>query len=164
MVRLQHVDEDLLAYVRHAIAIRRAHPVLRRRQYQVDPGHSVWSAPDGQVLCPAMWQDPARHRVAVFVAGSVGPDHDPWWEPLLGRNLLVLAKGEADPEEFRIRDLTIRSAAGPVAPGTAHLVPGPGHDPTSVTLVRAGQTVLAPRPWPAHALVGGGPGAMTACT
>ncbi|HHU39290.1 MAG TPA: glycogen debranching protein GlgX, partial [Propionibacterium sp.] len=85
----EHVDENLLDYVRRAIAMRRAHPVLRRRRYLADPGYSVWFAPDGAAMTPPVWQDPARHSVAVFVDGTVAPDHDRWGEPLLDRNLLV---------------------------------------------------------------------------
>ena len=139
----QHVDEDLLAYVRRVIAMRRAHPVLRRRRYLADPGYSVWFAPDGSAMSPAMWQDPARHSVAVFVDGSVAPDHDRCGEPLLDRNLLVFVNGEADPVEFRIPDT---SPAGQPS-GLWRLevdtsLPGPQR--ASTTLVRTGETVLAP--------------------
>ena len=141
----EHADRDLLTFVQRAIAMRRAHPVLRRRRYLADPGYSVWFAPDGRAMTPAMWQDPARHSVAVFVDGSVAPDNDRWGEPLLDRNLLVLVNGAADAVEFRLPDT---SPSG-VTPDVWHLeldssLPGPSAEPGSPTLVRAGDTVLAP--------------------
>ena len=138
-----HVDEDLLAFVGGIIAMRRAHPVLRRRRYLADPGYTVWFAPDGQVMSPAMWQDPARQSVAVFVDGSVAPDHDPWGEPLVDRNLLVLVNGGTDPVHFRIPDTT--AAGRPpdrwrLEVDTSVVRPVPASTP----LAGAGDNVLAP--------------------
>jgi glycogen operon protein len=139
----QHVDEALLAYVRRVIAMRRAHPVLRRRRYLADPGYSVWFAPDGQVMSPAMWEDPGRHSVAVFVDGSVAPDHDRWGEPLVDRNLLVLVNGEADAVEFRVPDTSPPGgSSGPWRLELDTSVIGP--QPTSTTFVRPGETTLVP--------------------
>ncbi len=138
----QHVDDDLLAFVRRVIAMRRAHPVLRRRRYLADPGYSVWFAPDGAAMSAPMWQDPTRHSVAVFVDGSVAPDHDRGGEPLLDRNLLVLVNGEPDPVEFRIPDTS--SAGRPADLWRLELDTSlHGPEPVSTTLVRAGDTVVA---------------------
>ena len=139
----QHVDDDLLAFVRRVIAMRRAHPVLRRRRYLADPGYSVWFAPDGRAMSPPMWQDPTRHSVAVFVDGSVAPDHDRWGEPLLDHNLLVLVNGDADPVEFRIPDT--HPPVGRRTCGAWNWTPpSRGPSPRPRRLVRAGETVLAP--------------------
>ena len=40
-------DAGLTAYTRRLIALRRAHPALRRGAYVADPGHDVWFAPGG---------------------------------------------------------------------------------------------------------------------
>jgi glycogen operon protein len=139
----EHVDDDLLAFAQRAIAMRRAHPVLRRRRYLADPGYSVWFAPDGRAMTTPMWQDPTRRSVAVFVDGSVAPDNDRWGEPLLDRNLLVLVNGEFDPVEFRIPDTA--PAGRPSDLWRLELDTSlPGPEPVSTSLVRAGETVMVP--------------------
>ncbi|NLJ55337.1 MAG: hypothetical protein GX344_14580, partial [Intrasporangiaceae bacterium] len=68
---------------------------------------------------------------------------DRWGEPLLDDNLLVLVNGETDPVRFRIPDTS--PAGRPPDVWRLELdtsVPGP--QPTPTTLVRAGDTVLAP--------------------
>jgi len=138
-----HVDSDLLAFVTRIIALRRAHPVLRRRRYLADPGYSVWFAPDGQAMTPSMWQDGSRRSVAVFVDGTVAPDRDPWGDPLVDRSVLVLVNGAPEPVEFRVPD----TAAGGRQADLWRLevdtsLPGP--EPASTRIVRAGESVLAP--------------------
>lgn len=94
-------------------------------------------------MTPPVWQDPARHSVAVFVDGTVAPDHDRWGEPLLDRNLLVLVNGQAVPVEFRIPDTTAASHPPDLwrlELDTSLL----GSEPTPPTLARAGETVLVP--------------------
>jgi isoamylase len=104
----EHVDSDLLGYVRQVIAMRRAHPVLRRRRYLADPGYSVWFSPDGEAMTVPMWQDPTRRAVAVFLDGSVKPDRNEWGEPVIDHDLLVLVNGHPHPVPF-----VVPSAAGP---------------------------------------------------
>ena len=138
-----HVDSDLLAFVTRIIALRRAHPVLRRRRYLADPGYSVWFAPDGQAMTPSMWQDGSRRSVAVFVDGTVAPDRDPWGDPMVDRSVLVLVNGAPEPVEFRVPD----TAAGGRQADLWRLevdtsLPGP--EPASTRIVRAGESVLAP--------------------
>jgi glycogen operon protein len=137
----QHVDNDLLAFVRRVIEMRRAHPVLRRRRYLADPGYSVWFASDARAMTTPMWNDPTRRSVTVFIDGSVAPDHDRWGDPLVDRNLLVLVNGEADPVEFRIPDTA--PAGRPSDLWRLELDTSlPGPEPAATTLVRAGETVL----------------------
>jgi glycogen operon protein len=95
-------DPDLLAFTRAAVAMRRAHPVLRRRRYLADPGYSVWFAPDGTAMSPSTWQQPGRRAVAVFVDGTVAPDRDAVGRPLLDQHLLALVNGSAQPVPFVI--------------------------------------------------------------
>jgi isoamylase len=139
----EHVDRDLLAFVQRAIAMRRAHPVLRRRRYLADPGYSVWFGPDGQPMTTAMWQDPSRSAVAVFLDGSVKPDRNKWGEPLVDHDLLVLVNGVDRPTRF-----VIPPAGGPDrAPGVWRLesdtsLLGSGATPTAI--VHPGDEVQVP--------------------
>ena len=157
----QHVDDDLLAFVRRVIAMRRAHPVLRRRRYLADPGYSVWFAPDGAAMSAPMWQDPTRHSVAVFVDGSVAPDHDRWGRAPAGPQPARPGQRGAGPRGVpNPRHVIRRSAGGPVAPGAGHLAARARacvHDPREGRRDRGG-----PRPQPARALVDVGPGAVMA--
>ncbi|MGB8019760.1 MAG: glycogen debranching protein GlgX [Candidatus Nanopelagicales bacterium] len=97
-----NVDRGLLEFTRRVVAMRRAHPVLRRRRYLADPGYSVWFCAEGQPMTVPMWRDPERRAVAVFVDGSVAPDRDPVGRPLLDQDLLVLVNGHPDPVDFTI--------------------------------------------------------------
>jgi len=97
-----NADRDLLAYVQRLVAMRAAHPVLRRRRYLADPGYSVWFAPDGQALGTDQWQDPSRAAIAVYLDGSVKPDRNAWGEPLVDHDLLVLVNGHDRPTRFVI--------------------------------------------------------------
>jgi glycogen operon protein len=108
-----HADRELLAFTRRLIAMRRAHPVLRRRRYLADPGYSVWFAPDGAAMDVPRWQDAARRAVAVFVDGTVAPDRDPFGRPMVDQHLLALVNGTPLPVGF-------------VLPATAP-IPGPGY-------------------------------------
>ncbi len=137
------VDHDLLAFVTRIIALRRAHPVLRRRRYLADPGYSVWFAPDGQPMTPAMWQDSSRRSVVVFVDGTVAPDRDPFGSPLVDRNVLVLVNGALEPVEYRIPET---APAGRQADLWRLEVDTslPGPEPASTRIVRAGDSVVVP--------------------
>jgi glycogen operon protein len=106
------LDHALLEFTRRAIAMRRAHPVLRRRRYLADPGYSVWFAPDGQPMSVPMWQQADRDAIAVFVDGTVAPDRDPHGRPLLDASLLALVNGGGQPVTFVIPP-TAACAGGP---------------------------------------------------
>ena len=138
-----HVDRDLLAFATRIIALRRAHPVLRRRRYLADPGYSVWFAPDGQPMTPSMWQDGSRRGVVVFVDGSVAPDRDPWGDPLVDRNVLVLVNGALEPVEYRIPD-TARVGGQADLWRLAVDTSLPGPEPPSTRIMRAGESIVVP--------------------
>jgi isoamylase len=76
-----HVDEPLLAFTRALVAVRRDHPVLRRRRWfqgrpirgTVDIG---WYRPDGKEMDDADWETGFARSVALFLNGEAIPDHD----------------------------------------------------------------------------------------
>jgi glycogen operon protein len=115
----ESVDEGLLAFTRAVVAMRRAHPVLRRRRYLADPGYSVWFAPDGSAMTTSMWQQPWRQAVAVFVDGTVAPDRDAVGRPLLDQHLLALVNGSAEPVPFLVPATNGLTATGPGAGAAA---------------------------------------------
>ena len=76
-----HVDEPILEFTRRLIALRRQHPVFRRRRWfqgrpirgTVDIG---WFRPDGEEMDDADWESGFARSVAVFLNGDAIPDRD----------------------------------------------------------------------------------------
>jgi glycogen operon protein len=104
-------DEQLLSFTRRLLALRRDHPVLRRRRFLAGtaPEEIAWFAPDGRRMTAADWSDPGARAVALHLDGQDDPDLaddgspmvdddlviliNAWWEPL---EMVVPAVGEAD--------------------------------------------------------------------
>jgi glycogen operon protein len=75
------VDEDLLAFTCRLIALRKAHPVFRRRRwFQGRPIRGTpdiaWFRPDGVEMDDADWESGFARSVAVFLNGDAIPDRD----------------------------------------------------------------------------------------
>jgi len=98
-------DAGLTAYTRQVIAVRRAHPVLRRDRYLADPGYAVWYTPKGRPMTVSHWQSPGRKAVAVFVDGTVAPDLDTHGQPMLDDDVLILVNGSPRPVTFTIPEV-----------------------------------------------------------
>jgi isoamylase len=83
-------DEELVAFVARLCAIRRAHPVFRRRQFfRGVPARAGgrddldWLRPDGAPMTPADWANPQARAIAA----ALGDEPflllvNGWWEPL----------------------------------------------------------------------------------
>jgi isoamylase len=77
----EHVDTELLGYAKRLIALRREHPVLRRRRWfqglpirgSVDLG---WSKPDGTEMGDEDWDAGSTASVGVFLNGEAITDRD----------------------------------------------------------------------------------------
>jgi glycogen operon protein len=82
----QAVDEPFLAFTRRLIALRRAHPVFRRRRWFAvgipDPADEGairdidWYRPDGQRMRDDGWHADWAAAIAVFVSGQHLVDGD----------------------------------------------------------------------------------------
>jgi len=97
-------DAGLTAYTRRLIAMRRAHPVLRRDRYLADPGYAVWHTPKGHPMTVSDWQS-GRKSVAVYVDGTVAPDLDAHGRPVLDDDVLILVNGSPRPVTFTIPEV-----------------------------------------------------------
>ncbi len=98
-------DAGLTAYTRRIIAVRRAHPALRRGAYLADPGYVVWFTPAGHAMTDAEWQSAGRKAIAVYVDGTVAPDLDPHGRPMLDDDLLTLVNGSPHPVTFTLPEV-----------------------------------------------------------
>jgi glycogen operon protein len=91
----EHVDAELLEFTTGLVALRRAHPALRRRRYLTGarPGEIGWCTPSGAPMTDADWRDPGSRAVAMLVDGSAEPDRDADGVPMLDEDMLVLVNG-----------------------------------------------------------------------
>jgi len=97
-------DASLTGYTRRLIAVRRAHPVLRRDRYLADPGSAVWYTPRGRPMTVSDWRS-GRTAVAVYVDGTVAPDLDADGQPLLDDDVLILVNASPRPVTFTIPEV-----------------------------------------------------------
>jgi glycogen operon protein len=93
-------DSGLLDFTRRLIALRRTHPVFRRRRFLAGAEASElrWFTPAGGEMTVADWSDPNALAIALYLDGSDDPDRaadgtclvdddflllvNAWWEPL----------------------------------------------------------------------------------
>ncbi|MCE3553220.1 glycogen debranching protein GlgX [Pseudonocardia sp. RS11V-5] len=143
------VDEDLLAFTRTLIALRRQHPVFRRRRFLsgVDWRNLRWYTPSGTIVTGAEWADPGARSVATYLDGRDAPDRDAEGRELLDDDFLVLVNAWWEPVRFTVPALREGQVWEPeidtFAQGeaAAHGKPGAGDvvtvRPRSVVVLRA---------------------------
>jgi isoamylase len=88
-------DQALLAFTRRLVAIRRAHPALRRRYFMTgalatDVG---WYTPGGVPMTDGDWQTGWTSSLALFIEGQRFADRDARGVPMLDDDLLLLVNG-----------------------------------------------------------------------
>jgi glycogen operon protein len=100
---------ELLAFARRAFALRREHPVLRRRHFFTGlPSTSggakdlIWLRPDGGEFTAPDWQDPERRELAMLIAGDAHDDVDAEGRKVHCDSLLLLANAAANDARFRL--------------------------------------------------------------
>jgi glycogen operon protein len=96
------VDESLRDFTASLIALRHAHPALRRRGYPVDPAAMRWFRPDGAPMTGADWADPEGKSIAMVVSGTLEADLDDDGAPLADDDLAVLVNAWWEPETFSL--------------------------------------------------------------
>jgi isoamylase len=99
----ENIDEDLLAFTRTAIALRRESPPLRPREYLRGPeggqAQMVLYRSDGYQMGPDDWQNPATNALAVSLDGRQIEDGE--GETSRDRFLLLL-NAHYEPVKFTI--------------------------------------------------------------
>jgi glycogen operon protein len=103
--------DALLAFTRDLIALRAAHPVLRRRRFfrgdtptradQPLPD-LVWLLPDATEMTDADWDRSDAHAVAVFLNGDAIAEPDPHGGRVVDDSFLLLLNSHWEPRQFRL--------------------------------------------------------------
>jgi isoamylase len=106
---------ELLDFTRRILAIRQAHPVLRRKHFfrgaPVDEsGHKdvTWLRPDGSEMTEENWRDPNAVALGMLINGNATDEVDDRGYPVHDDTLLlVLSNSDAD-VAFRLPELSAR--------------------------------------------------------
>ncbi len=105
-----NVDEDLLDFTRRLIALRRVHPVLRRRRWfqglpirgSVDLG---WCKPDGSEMGDDDWAAGSAPTVGLFLNGEAITDRDRRGQQVTDDCFLLLFNAHHEPIEWTLPKL-----------------------------------------------------------
>jgi glycogen operon protein len=88
---------ELLSFARRLFALRRAHPVLRRRSFFSGaarganrPKDVLWLRPDGTELGNDDWRDPEARRLGMLISGEAHDEIDETGRRVAGETLLLL--------------------------------------------------------------------------
>jgi len=99
----------LTEFVRRMIAIRRAHPVFRRRDFfQGRPLHGggvkdiAWLKPDGAEMSDEAWSHEFARCLGVYLSGAALDERDARGEPVLDRDFVVLFNAHHEEIAFRL--------------------------------------------------------------
>jgi glycogen operon protein len=107
--RWDEADGSLTDFVRRLIALRREHPVFRRRTF-LSGGDSKgsglpdvwWFRPDGRRMTQKDWQRPDAHTLGVFLNGSELPERTATGEDIEDASFLLLFNAYGEPITFTL--------------------------------------------------------------
>ncbi|HEV7650835.1 MAG TPA: glycogen debranching protein GlgX [Actinophytocola sp.] len=99
-------DKQLTEFTRTLIALRREHPVFRRRRFLtgVEAEELQWFTPGGARMTEADWNDPGARGVALYLDGADDPDRADDGTPLTDDDFLMLASAWWEPLDFTVPD------------------------------------------------------------
>ena len=104
-------QQDLLAYTSAAIALRKAHPVLRRRRFfGGDPKHGgesalgdiEWLKPNASLMDDQDWSTGYARSVMVFLNGDAIPESDDMGRRISDDHFLLMFNASGDPIDFTL--------------------------------------------------------------
>ena len=105
---LEGPAQALLAFTAGMVALRRAHPVLRRRDFfqgrpLIGSGvrDIVWLEPDGTEMSGEKWQVDHARALAVLLSGDGLTECDPTGHPVRDDHLLLLFNASAEAVTFQ---------------------------------------------------------------
>jgi isoamylase len=139
---MAQANEGLLEFTRVVSALRREHPVFRRRRFfrgtpagDGHPADIAWLTPAGQEMGDQDWGTPYARAMTVFLNGDALTEPDPHGEPVRDDSFLVMLSADREPLEFTVPGkrfgarwvvvLDTSDDGSPGRPGAAHgLRPG----------------------------------------
>ena len=102
-------DQDLLAWTRRLIELRRSQPVLHRPRFfigAVGRGHRrkdlVWLRRDGQEMKDADWRRSSQLSIGMLLNGDLIPDRTERGDPIRGDTLLILLHAHHEGAEWKL--------------------------------------------------------------
>ncbi|MDQ1421307.1 MAG: isoamylase, partial [Acidimicrobiaceae bacterium] len=105
----EHQDGSLIAFTQRLLAIRRHHPVFRRREYfQGRALHGggiddvAWFGPDGSEMSEDDWQEGYAKSMAVFLNGEAIPGPDNRGDRIVDDTFLVVFNAHHEPIDFTL--------------------------------------------------------------
>ena len=98
------VDDALLRFTTDLVALRRRHPMFRRRRFLIGAAAADlrWFTPSGAEMTPADWANPSARSIAVFIDGATDPDVDADGTALIDDDFLVLFNAWWQPLTFSV--------------------------------------------------------------
>jgi len=100
-------ERRLLEFARHALAVFRSNPVLRRRSFftgrpmAADGFKDVtWIRPDGEEVTDEDWADPGNQIIGMLMHGRATDEVDERGRPIFGDTVLLLMNGGARSRVF----------------------------------------------------------------
>ncbi|MFF3741311.1 glycogen debranching protein GlgX [Streptomyces sp. NPDC002566] len=109
--RLTAQQRELTDFTRHLVALRAAHPVLRRRRFfrgetVTHAGQPlpdlVWLLPDAREMTDDNWRRPDAHCVGVFLNGDAIAEPDARGRPVVDDSFLLLLNSYWEPVVFHL--------------------------------------------------------------
>src|SRR5579863_4713032 len=102
-------EQNLLSLVRFLIALRRDHPVFRRRNFflgRAIKGAGIkdilWLRPDGQEMTDEEWNQEGARTLGVFLSGSAVDEVDERGQPQTDDNFLLLLNAHHEEVSFSL--------------------------------------------------------------
>jgi isoamylase len=111
------IDEDLLAFTKGLLALRREHPVFRRKRFF--EGRAIrgerfndiaWLTPDGHLMSDEHWETAFAKSLQIFLNGAGLASRDERGLLVMDDSFLLLVNGHHEPLTFRTPD------EGPTSP------------------------------------------------
>ena len=134
-------DTALQDFTRRLVALRKAHPVFRRRRFLsgTEASELRWFTPAGTEMTAADWSDEGARAIGLYLDGSDDPDRAADGTPLLDDDFLVFVNAWWEPLDF-VLPVTRGQASwridvdtyDPAAPGDSTVAPQGAGDHVTV--------------------------------